>query len=74
MQKGDLTVYSVVRLLNETSLTNLEKAAELRMLDKIVQEQNAATKRPKWPVLAVQNQLASWEAEQNSSDPPTNPV
>ncbi len=60
---GSLTTYAAIRLLNETSLTGPEKAAELRNLAKIVQEQNAVKKRPAWPALAVQKQIAVWEAE-----------
>lgn len=60
---GSLTTYAAIRLLNETSLTGPEKAAELRNLAKIVQEQNAVKKRPAWPALAVQKQIAAWEAE-----------
>jgi len=60
---GSLTTYAAIRLLNETSLTGPEKAAELRRLAKIVQEQNAVKKRPAWPAQTVQKQIAAWEAE-----------
>ena len=60
---GSLTTFAVVRLLNQTSLTGPEKAAELRNLYQIVQEQHAANKRPTWPEQRVQELIAAWEAE-----------
>lgn len=62
-RSGDMSVYTVIRLLEKTPLTGPEKAAELRELESIVKERHAATSRPLWPALAVQNQVARWEAE-----------
>lgn len=64
VRKDDsLTAFAAIWLLNATSLTGPEKAAELRNLVKIVEEQSAVKKRPAWPALMVQKQIASWEAE-----------
>ena len=60
---GSLTVYAVANYLNATSLTGPEKAEELLHLEKIVQEQHAANKRPLWPAASVQKQIAAWNAE-----------
>lgn len=60
---GSFTLFAVTRLLNETSLTGPEKAAELGNLYKIVQAQSAAKKRPTWPDQRVKDQIAAWEAD-----------
>ena len=62
-QDGSLTLYAVTLLLNETSLTGPEKAAELRDLAEIVREQHAVNKRPLWPDQSVEKQIAAWMAE-----------
>ena len=60
---GSLSAHAVARYLDLTSLTGPEKAEELRSLEKIVQAQHAANKRPLWSAQAVQNFIAAWEAE-----------